>query len=165
MKQRRQLIDVSTIVFTIVLIFGVYIVMRALKEEFSDPVKIESVVVSDDFQDHLLELIFEIKLEHPYIVIAQAILESGNYQSQIFRENNNLFGMKMPYRRSTLAVGINKGHAVFKSWKHSVYDYGLYQMAYMRGMSENEYLDSLNRTYAEDGKYKDKLLTILKRIR
>lgn len=165
MKQKRQLIDVSTIVFTIVLIFGVYIVMRALKEEFSDPVKIESVVVSDDFQDHLLELIFEIKLEHPYIVLAQAILESGNYQSQIFRENNNLFGMKMPYRRSTLAVGINKGHAVFKSWKHSVYDYGLYQMAYMRGMSENEYLDSLSRTYAEDGKYKDKLLTILKKIR
>ena len=147
MKQKRKLIDTSIIVFTIVFFIGTYIIFKSIKEDIVEPTTIQPVVVSEDFQDQLLELIFEIKLEHPYIVLAQAILESGNYQSQVFKENNNLFGMKMPYRRSTLAVGINKGHAVFKSWKHSVYDYGLYQMAYMRGLSENDYLDYLNKIY------------------
>ena len=62
------------------------------------------------------------RIEHPYIVYAQAMIESNNFQSKIYRENNNMFGMKMPERRATLAIGINKGHAVYRNWRECVID-------------------------------------------
>lgn len=114
-----------------------------------------------EFADKVLALIFEMRIEHPYVVLAQARLESGNFNSQIFRENNNLFGMKMPWRRATFASGVNRGHAVYDSWEHSVYDYALWQSAYMRGLTQEQYLERLSGSYAEDRGYKQKLLTML----
>lgn len=39
----------------------------------------------------------------PYI-IAQAKHETGNYKSRLYLDSNNLFGMKMPERRPTIAT-------------------------------------------------------------
>src|SRR5690554_3322128 len=61
------------------------------------------------FRDELLTLIFKLRLEHPDIVFAQAILETGNFKSEIFKENKNLFGLKMPWNRPTLAIGVKRG--------------------------------------------------------
>lgn len=110
-----------------------------------------------EFKDSLLNAIFELRLEHPYIVYSQAIIESGNFTSNIWKENNNMFGMKVPERRATLAIGISKGHAVYRNWRDCLVDYALYQSAYLRGLSEDEYFSKIGRSYAEDGSYEKKI--------
>ena len=90
-------------------------------------------------------------LKYPYIVLAQAKIESGNYTSVIFKENNNLFGMKLARLRPTTLIGENKGHAVYTTWKESVYDYCLYQSSF-NFKTEDEYYHILYN-YAQDSTY------------
>lgn len=59
-------------------------------------------------------------------IVSQAAHETANFTSQIFRENNNPFGMKLPEQRRTYATGENRGHAVFASIADAVRDYWLY---------------------------------------
>lgn len=110
-----------------------------------------------EFKDSVLNFIFELRLDHPYIVYSQAIIESGNFTSNIWKENNNMFGMKMPERRATLAIGINKGHSVYRNWKECIIDYALFQSSYLRGLSEEEYFVKIGNSYAEDGSYEKKI--------
>ena len=63
------------------------------------------------------------------MITAQAGFETGNFTSAIFRENNNLFGMKLPKVRKTTAIGENRGHAVYKSLDDCIKDYWLYSKA------------------------------------
>ena len=109
------------------------------------------------FKDSVLNYIYDMRLEHPYIVYAQCIVETGNFTSTIMKENNNLFGMKLPERRATLALGVKRGHAYYRTWKESIIDYSLYQMAYMRGLSEEEYFEKLKQSYASDTYYINKI--------
>ena len=109
------------------------------------------------FKDSVLNYIYDMRLEHPYIVYAQCIVETGNFTSTIMKENNNLFGMKLPERRATLALGVKRGHAYYRNWKESIIDYSLYQMAYMRGLSEEEYFEKLKQSYASDTYYINKI--------
>ena len=117
---------------------------------------------SAEFADQLLTYIFDLRLEHPYIVFAQAIEESGHFKSEIFQENNNLFGMKMAWNRTTTAIGINRGHAVYTSWRQSVIDYAFFQMSYMRGLTREEYLLKLSKSYAENPNYENNINQLLK---
>lgn len=57
--------------------------------------------------------------------VAVSAHETGGWTSAIFKENNNLFGMRLP-SRNTLAVGVNRGHAVFPSILDSAKDLVLY---------------------------------------
>lgn len=59
-------------------------------------------------------------------VFCQAAFETGNFSSVIFREQNNLFGMKLARIRPTTATGEQRGHATFKSIADSVKDYAIY---------------------------------------
>lgn len=135
---------------------NLFYVFRSTK---NNNVNINSVQILDtlEFKDSVLNFIFELRLEHPYIVYSQAIIESGNFTSNIWKENNNMFGMKMPERRATLAIGINKGHSVYKSWKECIVDYALFQSSYLRGLSEEEYFVKIGNSYAEDGSYEVKI--------
>jgi len=60
------------------------------------------------------------------LLTAQAAHETGNFTSKIFKENNNLFGMKLPKKRKTTATGERYGHAVFKNIADSIQDYKIY---------------------------------------
>jgi len=60
------------------------------------------------------------------IILSQAAHETGNFTSKILRENKNLFGMKLPEKRPTLAVGEKNGFAVFLNINDCVADYRLY---------------------------------------
>lgn len=62
-------------------------------------------------------------------LVAQAAHETSNFTSKIFRENNNLFGMKFPKVRKTTAIGERYGHAIYNSLKESVEDIALYHKA------------------------------------
>lgn len=119
-------------------------------------VNIDSLFEKNKIEIYLLYFeILEKNIQYPDIVLAQAILESGYMTSQIFIENNNLFGMRFPERRETTAISENKGYSVYDCWTDSVKDYKLFQDFLFRNKEKtrDEYFDYLSRIYAEDGSY------------
>lgn len=114
-------------------------------------------------EDALIEAIKEMKFEHPHIVLAQAKVETGHFTSRIFQENNNLFGMKMAWKRPTTAIGVFNGHAVYKNWRESLLDYALYTAYYVQKKDEDELYSHLGKYYAEDPKYSLKVRRVVER--
>lgn len=122
----------------------------------------------DTFSDYTLSrYITYIGIEHPEVVMAQARLESGHFTSSVFKENNNLFGMRLPRQRETEAVGEKNGYALYKDWKASVRDYKLWQDKMIKHTNgkESSYLSYLGRRYAEDEQYVHHLKVLIKRNR
>ena len=88
----------------------------------------------------------------------QVMHETNFLRSEVLNQNNNLFGMRLPKKRATLATGENLKHATFRNLKDSVKDYFMRQenfgiskandMAYMKSTIESN--------YAEDKNYFDK---------
>jgi hypothetical protein len=115
-------------------------------------------------QEKLIEKINQLNFRFPHIVLAQAKLESGNFKSTIFLENNNLFGMKEAKLRVNLAKGTNREHAYYDSWQESIYDYALYYSTYLYKIkTEGEYFEYLRQNYAEDSTYVQRLKEIIKK--
>jgi len=113
-------------------------------------------------EDRLIEQITRLNFKHPYIVLAQAKLESGNFTSPIFKENNNLFGMKKAVVRLNVARSSSKGHAFYDTWQDSVIDYALYTATYLNSLkTEEQYYDYLAQNYAEDTMYVHKVRQIV----
>ena len=139
-----------------------YIEKNAHLLKYSDLMLYEhqkDVFTEQKLKDYLIEL----NVKYPNIVFAQAKLESGNFKSKIFEENNNLFGMKQPSIRATTATGEQYNHATYNSWRESVLDYALYSCKYTSSIkSESEYIAYLGSRYAEDTNYIFKLKNILK---
>jgi uncharacterized FlgJ-related protein len=112
----------------------------------------------------LKEYLVELNIKFPHIVFAQAKLESGNFKSTIFLENNNLFGMKVARRRPTTNKGENRGHAYFNSWRECVVDYAFYQAAYLNEIkTESQYLQYLRENYAENPQYYEKVKNLMQK--
>ena len=55
-------------------------------------------------------------------LVAQSMLETGDFTSNIFYKNNNLFGMKFPTKRPTTAKYENLGYAYYASLEDSIKD-------------------------------------------
>ena len=112
--------------------------------------------------EKLKAYILELNIKFPHIVYAQAQLETGEFKSKIFKENNNLFGMKVATRRPTTNKGEDNGHAFYVNWKESVVDYAFYSAQYLSNIkSESEYFDYLGQSYAEDPNYIPKIRKII----
>jgi uncharacterized FlgJ-related protein len=110
----------------------------------------------------MLKIMNQIGIAYPDIVLAQARLETGNFTSKVFKENNNLFGMKLPRVRNTTAIGEQNSHADYASWRQSIADYKLWQDDVIVGIkSKRQYLSYLSKNYAEDKKYIHKLKQML----
>jgi uncharacterized FlgJ-related protein len=87
-------------------------------------------------------------IKYPDVAIAQSMIETGHFKSNIFKSNNNLFGMKLAKQRKTTAAGEQNGHAKYKSWIDSVKDYKLWQDSYkMNNLSKEQYIAKLNSIY------------------
>jgi len=100
------------------------------------------------------EYLQDLNVKFPHIVYAQAVLETGRFSSKIFRNNNNLFGMKEARQRATTNAGTELGHAVYNNWRESVVDYALYQCAFLSKIrTEEAYYAYLRENYAEDPNY------------
>jgi hypothetical protein len=105
-------------------------------------------------EDKLIDKLKELNVKFPYIALAQAKLETGNYTSKVFRENNNLFGMREAHQRITTAKGTENNHAYYHTWYESVLDYSFYQCKYLSNITTEElYFDYLSQSYAEDPNY------------
>ena len=112
--------------------------------------------------EKLKAYILELNIKFPHIVYAQAQLETGEFKSKIFKENNNIFGMKVATRRPTTNKGEENGHAYYSNWRESVVDYGFYSAQYLSNIkTESEYLDYLGQSYAEDPNYVSKIRKLI----
>jgi hypothetical protein len=115
-------------------------------------------------EESLIELIKNCNIKYPHIVLAQAKIESGNYKSKIFKQNNNLFGMRKAHTRITTALGDKNTFAYYRDWTDCVYDYAMYQTSVMSNIhSEEQYLQKLGEKYAQDTIYISALKTIIER--
>lgn len=110
--------------------------------------------------------ILESDLRFKRVVIAQMLHETNMLQSNIYRDCNNLFGMKVAYKRKSYATGTCRKHAGYKSVEDSIKDYmefqkwslDIYESKYGKVESEEAYLLFLKRVgYAEDSSYLPKL--------
>ena len=122
-------------------------------------------------EDLLLKCLYYEGIKYQDIVLLQSQLETGHYTSDIFLNGNNLFGMKYPNRRPTVATGIYKEHAKYAHWSDSVVDYAMWQEYYLsRGyrlegeIDDDFYLIILKSIpYAEDSRYVPKLVEMSQR--
>jgi hypothetical protein len=163
--------------YTIALLIIGYTVLTAMvvgakedgfQEGLEQPAETELVVLEADedqfSQEALVEELKALNVRFPHIILAQAILETGYYDSRIYHENNNLFGMKEARARATTAKGTQLGHAYYDHWKESVTDYALYQAAYLNKLrTEKKYLNYLEKNYAEAKNYDVMLTEIIQR--
>lgn len=89
------------------------------------------------------------------VIYGQALHETGNLKSTIFKENKNLFGCKMPRVRKTYGQGTKRGHAYYKSHWDSIRDYFERQKYFKVDSSNDEAFIETTFTsgYAEDRAY------------
>ena len=93
-------------------------------------------------------------IEHPIIVKAQAILETGNFTSNLCIKNNNLFG---------LYDSKNKRYYSYKHWWESVEAYKkLIQRKYNNSKYYYMFLEDIK--YAKDKDYINKLKEIAEKL-
>lgn len=125
-----------------------------IRQPTSIPIEIDQFKTFSEFT--LRRFIYILEIEHPQIVFIQAQIESGHFSSPIFKENNNLFGMKRAEKRASVSIGTNRGHAKYSSWQYSVIDYKLMQMRYAPNKTRKQYFTYLRR-YAQDPEYVNKI--------
>lgn len=89
--------------------------------------KLSELRLSEFSLDNLITYIALLNADHREIIIKQAILETGHFKSNVFRNNNNLFGMKIPRIRQTTAISYRNGFSVYNHWTRSVDDYLILQ--------------------------------------
>jgi uncharacterized FlgJ-related protein len=123
------------------------------------------VIIKEDKQEFSQEwlenYLKSCNAQHIDILMAQAKHETGNFTSNIFKQNLNLFGMKKSYQRQTVNSGEQFGHAKYNSYEESVLDILLWQANYGKNLTRNQYLQLLKEVYAEDTFYLEKLKSIL----
>ena len=136
------------------------------KQEVSIPEEQKLIVLKEAnrfSEERLVAEIAGLNFRFPHIVLAQAKLESNNFRSYLFKENNNMFGMKLASSRLTLAQGSEHGYASYESWTESLMDYALYYSSYLRNVkTEKEYYQFLSKFYAEDVAYVSKIQNLIK---
>jgi uncharacterized FlgJ-related protein len=125
----------------------------------------KSIILRDNdvfTRDKLKNYLEQLNVKYPDIVMAQAEHESGNFTSKLFRENNNMFGMKISTSRPTTQNGEQNGYAYYNTWRESVLDYAMYSATYLNKIqSKAEYLQYLGEHYAEDTLYVRKIKKVI----
>lgn len=118
------------------------------------------------YKDSIANFLIELKVKYPHIVLSQSIIESGNYTSKIFLENNNPFGMKLSWNRATTALGIKNGYAYYSNLRDAIIDYAFMQSSYYRSAkTEEDYYILLQKFYAEDKEYINKVRKIANKLK
>lgn len=103
--------------------------------------------------ENLISVMDEVGISNQLFVLAQAVLETGNFGSNVCRNYHNLFG---------LYDSRNKCYYKFARWEDSVIGYQKFiQYRYKGG----NYLAFLRRIgYAEDPRYTSKVAQMAKRL-
>lgn len=108
--------------------------------------KIEDIPLTDSAI--LCELVKQ-KCVLPNVALAQMRIESGNFKSDICKENKNIAGIRTS--KSKYTIGKNRGHNVYNSYKDCISDYIRIQ---------NRYLVNIEGRYAESPTYTKKIKSL-----
>ena len=171
LKLRKFLTPLSIIIILMLALVTIVFSFKGCKYEYqkseevlNDTDTITMVISTEHtkFEDEVYSYILQLNIEHPDIVMAQCILESGNFTSDIYKKANNCLGMKVPKSRPTVCIGMYSSHARYKSWQECIIDYALWQSSYARGLTENEYFHYLDRVYSKTNEYSKLLKRIMK---
>lgn len=103
-------------------------------------------------------------------ITAQAVLETGNFTSNLYTEQHNLFGMKEPTQRITTALKVGDMFAHYTNNINSVIDYLLW-VSYM-GFQQKHLTDLdkfmlrlANSNYCPEQNYIKKIKQIYKQLK
>jgi hypothetical protein len=130
---------------------------RIIQEDLSG--ELQKVINEENLKKEINRLNFK----YPHIILAQAKLESGNFSSNIFKENHNLFGLKVAKLRCTTALGENLNHSIYKNWQSSVQDRAMWEIQNCKNIhSEEEYYQLLDAMYSETNDYSQMLKKLIK---
>ena len=110
-------------------------------------------------------------IQNPEIVVKQAIVETGNFKSKIFRETNNPFGMHLASSRKSITTEFVYGDyydgqfhkmAKFNSWYDAVLDFKYWQDFWLKEeLTEEQYYVFLRTLpYAADPRYVYKVKSV-----
>ena len=146
---------VSTTILSSVFLYIGYDLGSNVLTGLSEEEKLVIIQEHNQFsEEKLIDKLKELNVKFPYIALAQAKLETGNFTSKVFREGNNLFGMREAKQRITTAKGTENNHAYYYSWGESVLDYSFYQCRYLSNIhTEEQYFQYLSQSYAENPNY------------
>jgi flagellum-specific peptidoglycan hydrolase FlgJ len=164
MKDWIRDMTIIIIVFILGLILGVYLTHTTTIK--SKNIQHNEYQTNDSsITEHLKYCFTKHKIKFSHIVLAQAKLESNNFKSDIFKTNNNMFGMKVPAQRFTFAINDADfaNYAKFANLEDCVRDYKSWQKTYATLITtEDGYFQLLNNIYAEDTDYVNKLKKLIK---
>lgn len=159
--KRRYMVLIYLFFIALFSFYTPLVIKRTIIQDFYEP---QTIVINtndttyDFSEEKLIQLIIDLNLKFPHIVLAQAKLETGDFTSNIFRENHNLFGMREARVRINIARGTQYNHAYYNNWYESVYDYAFYQSRYLSKLrTEEEYFNYLDESYAEAPNYVETL--------
>lgn len=147
------------LILSFLILFGIaFIVIKKEKTIIEEPIPVKltqpEFFLSDEPTDSLvLQACEYYGIKHPKIVLAQAILETGHYQSGGCKYDKNLFGL----------YNSKKGEFFkFDKWYQSVEAYrNKIQYRYDGTTDYYKWLEQIG--YAEDTLYTQKLKQIIKR--
>ena len=157
--KEKMIVRALIVSSVLIVVFGIGVMTgKSIYDKPIEDITKEQIVQEISFEDSVYNYILELNIQHPEVVLRQARIESGNFKSRVFLENNNMFGMKIPNKRPNMVSGSNSGYAVYNNWQESVIDYALYQVYSGKNLSKEDYINMLNNNYAEDVEYLNKLI-------
>ncbi len=108
-------------------------------------------------KEKLAKELKESGIKFPHIIMAQAIIESGNFKSELYKSNNNLFGMTIPGSRNTTNIAVDGKYAKYNTWQRCVLDMAYLQQYNLKGIrlgnDEDYFIYLKNSNYAEAPNY------------
>lgn len=113
-------------------------------------------------EEEIFEMVDRMPFKYKDIIKAQILIETGHFKDDVFKHNNNLFGMRLAKQRLTLATGDNLKHAVFETVEESLYDRLIYEALYLNKLNREQYFSFLDRLYAEGEGHSTRLKQIIK---
>lgn len=147
---KQQIINI--LLFTLIIGLGIYVYLdHDTGEQSIAEIRLEQpeFLLGEPNAENMLLACKHYGVKYPEIVTAQAILESGNFKSRVFREYNNPFG---------LYNSREKDYFKFDHWSDAILAYRT-KIEYKYG--EGDYYEFLKYLpYAEDKEYISKVKSI-----
>ena len=137
--------------FLILLICSFNYIREKEKRIITDETTINLITNNSFSKGSFIKEVNSCNFQYPDIIIAQAYIESTYFTSPVFKENNNMFGMRLAKQRLTLSKYDNLNHAIFNTWKDCVKDRLIYEALYLNNLSKEQYYAYLDKVYARAG--------------
>lgn len=153
----------------VLLIVGSFFIGRYFQSDTLDIIESKVQIInlqkerSKFTKERFIEELKNKKIKYPEIVMAQAIIESGLGRSELFINNNNLFGMREARCRMTTALGSKNNFAYYQKWEDAILDMAFFQCSYLNDINtEEKYYLYLSANYAESPAYTQMVKNIVK---